>query len=161
MDCVRWPPGLRRMGLDSKQFLRVMQLLSSHRLSWNAVYTCTHGQTHTEQNTRWMRFTRQKSQTMQCAMNKCANLDMSIESAGALGAVRDPIGLLVYGGEARWRGRCTLCVTLNAWQQDATQRGLGGRVQHQLGWKAWDRDARKNVALTILKLVHKGFCLLI
>lgn len=42
------------------------------------------------------------------------NLDMSIESAGALGTVRDSVGLLVYGGEARRRGRCALRVTLHA-----------------------------------------------
>lgn len=51
---------------------------------------------------------------MQHTVYKWTNLDMSIESAGALGAVRDPIGLFIYGGEARRRGRCTLCVTLHA-----------------------------------------------
>lgn len=55
---------------------------------------------------------------------------MTVESAGALGAVRDAIGLLVNRGQARWRRRCALCVTLHTRQQDATQGGLGGRVQH-------------------------------
>lgn len=56
---------------------------------------------------------------------------MSIQSAGTLSTVRDPVGLLVYGSEAGWRGRCALCVTLYARQQDAAQGGLGCRVQHQ------------------------------
>jgi len=69
-------------------------------------------------------------------VNYWANLDVSVEGAGALGAVRDPVGLLIYGGEARRRGRRTLCVTLNTRQQDATQCGLGGGVQQQLRWEA-------------------------
>ncbi len=65
-----------------------------------------------------MKRTKQKSQSelklMQHTVYKWANLDMSIKSAGALGAVRDPVGRLVYGGEARRRGRCALCATLHA-----------------------------------------------
>lgn len=61
---------------------------------------------------------------------------MSVESAGALGAVGDPVGLLVYGGEAGRRRRSALCVTLHAGQQDAAQGGLRGRVKHQLRGEA-------------------------
>ena len=48
MDCVRWPPGQSHIGLDSKLFLQVMQLLSFHRLSWDAVHVFTH--THTNKS---------------------------------------------------------------------------------------------------------------
>lgn len=40
---------------------------------------------------------------MQYTGRSWANLDVSVESAGALGAVRDPVGLLVNGGQARRR----------------------------------------------------------
>lgn len=66
-----------------------------------------------------------------------AHLDVSVQSAGTLGAVRDPVGLLVDGSQARRRGRGVLGVTLHPGEQDAAQGGLGGRVQHQLGGKAW------------------------
>lgn len=62
---------------------------------------------------------------------------MSVQSAGTLGAVRDPVGLLVDGSQARRGGGGVLGVTLHPGEQDAAQGGLGGRVQHQLGGKAW------------------------
>lgn len=66
-----------------------------------------------------------------------ADLDVTVEGAGALGAVGDPVGLLVDGGQAGRGGRCVLGVALHAGQQDAAQGGLGRRVQQQRGGEAW------------------------
>lgn len=63
------------MGLDLKQFLQVMQLLSSRRLSWDATYRA-------KRHTGQVKFTQQESQSelevMQYAAYEWANLDMSI-----------------------------------------------------------------------------------
>jgi len=120
MDCVRWPLGQSHMELDSKLFLQVLLLLTSHRLNQDAV--CG--------KNRW-RLTKKPPKiskwTHKIQYENKVNLDMSIKSA-----VRDPVWLLVYGGEARWRRWCAVCVTLHARQQDAAQGGLSGRVQQQL-----------------------------
>lgn len=62
---------------------------------------------------------------------------MSVQRAGAAGAVGDAAGLLVYGSEAwRW-GRRALRVALHGRQQDAAQRGLSGWMEDQLRGEAW------------------------
>lgn len=61
---------------------------------------------------------------------------MSVQSAGTLGTVWDPVGLFVDGSQTRWwRGR-VLSVTLHPREQDAAEGGLGGRMQHELGGEA-------------------------
>lgn len=65
------------------------------------------------------------------------DLDVSVQSAGTLGAVWNPVGLLVDGSQARWGGGGVLSVALHLGEQDAAQGGLGGRVQHQLRGKGW------------------------
>lgn len=65
------------------------------------------------------------------------NLDVSVESAGAAAAVGDAAGLLVDGGQARGGRRRALRVALHARQQDAAERGLSGRMEHQLRGEAW------------------------
>lgn len=65
------------------------------------------------------------------------HLDVSVQRAGAAGAVGDAAGLLVYGSEARRRGRRALREALHARQQDAAQRGLSGWMEDQLRGEAW------------------------
>lgn len=74
--------------------------------------------------------------TLGGALARGTHLDVSVQSAGTLGTVRDPVGLLVDGSQTRrWRGG-VLSVTLDPREQDAAEGGLGGRMQHQLRGKA-------------------------
>lgn len=98
-------------------------------------------------------------------LKSSANLDVSVQGAGAA-AVGDAAGLLVYGSEARRRRGRALRVALHARQQDAAQRGLSGRMQHQLRGEACkDGDAntliptqssRSQKQLELLEVVTAG-----
>ena len=67
------------------------------------------------------------------------HLHVPIEGAGALGAVRGPVGLLVDGGQA-WRGRGgVVAVALYPRHQDAVEGGLGDRVHQQRRGESWGR----------------------
>lgn len=125
MDCVRWPLGPSRTAPDSEPFQQVRRWISSRRRKPDAapddaksIYSM-------------------KPFVYKTGLRKWADLNVAVESAGCLGAVGDAVGLLVDGRQARWRGGRALRVALHARQQDAAQRGVGGRVQHQLGREGW------------------------
>lgn len=73
------------------------------------------------------------------ALERLTHLDVSVQGAGTLGTVRDPVGLLVDGSQTRWWRGGVLSVALHPRQQDAAQGGLGGGMQHQLRGKACRR----------------------